>query len=189
APFSRVDATTARMVALATASSAQAADPNATLLAVDDDAIRAFRAAGGGALSIPSAGGATVELELEPYALFAEAQGPTYTDDRGRHAFTPDVSLFRGHVAGDEQSWAVVAMSGSAVFGVIEQAGARQTLAPVQRVSGPNAVAMGVHVLAPEGALSEEISRFQCGINADNEVAYGLKPVPLEDGDRLLATP
>jgi hypothetical protein len=167
----------------------QRTDAGATLLAVDEAGVRAFRDAGGGGLSIPAADGATVELELEPYALFADGSGPTYTDESGRHAFTPDVSLYRGHVAGDETSWAVVSMSGSGVLGVIEQHGERLTLGPVQRMAGPNAAAMGVHALAPEGALDEEISRFTCGINADNEVEYGLKPLPVEAGERMLATP
>jgi hypothetical protein len=189
-PFSRLDATAARMLAIAgVPAGAMQTQAGATLLAVDPDAVRAFRDAGGGALAIPAADGSTVELELEPYALFADGSGPTYTDASGRHAFTPDVSLYRGHVSGDETSWAVVSMSGSGVLGVIEQHGARLTLGPVQKVSGPNAAAMGVHALAPEGSLDEEISRFECGINANNEVAYGLKPLPVEDGDRMLATP
>ena len=195
APFTRLDATTTRMlaitgVAVGTRSAGAVVDGTAaTLLAVDEDAVAAFRAAGGGALAIPAADGATLELELEPYALFAAGSGPTYTDDTGRHAFTPDVSLFRGHVAGDETSWAVVSMSGSGVLGMIEQGGERLTLGPVQRMSGPNAAALGVHALAPEGSLAEAISHFECGINASNEEEYGLKPVPVESGERLLTGP
>ena len=149
-PFARLDATAARMLAITgVPAGVQRTDAGATLLAVDPEAVRAFRDAGGGALAIPAADGSTVELELEPYALFADGSGPTYTDDRGRHAFTPDVSLFRGRVAGDASSWAVVSMSGSGVLGVIEQHGARLTLGPVQKMAGPNAAAMGVHALAP----------------------------------------
>src|SRR5262245_23479344 len=157
-PFTRLDATAARMVAITSAARAarantpvRAPETGATLLAVDADAVRAFRDAGGGPLSLPAADGGTVELELEPYTLFADGSGPTYTDDRGRHPFSPDVSLFRGRVAGDEQGWVVIAMSGAGVFGVIEQAGERLTLGPVQKVSGPNAAAAGVLALAPEG--------------------------------------
>jgi hypothetical protein len=190
APFSRLDATTAHLLAITgVPAAAQRVDAGVTLLAVDPDAIRAFRDGGGGALEIPAADGSTVELQLEPYALFADGSGPTFTDDTGRHPFTPDVSLFRGHVTGDTTSWAVISMSGSGVLGVIEQHGARRTLGPVQKMAGPNAAAMGVHALAPEGDLSEQISRFQCGINADNEVQYGLKTQPAEDGERMLATP
>ena len=189
-PFSRLDPATAHLLAITgVPAGVQRTDAGATLLAVDQDAIRAFREAGGGALAIPAADGATLELQLEPYALFADGHGPTYTDDAGRHAFTPDVSLYRGHVAGDDSSWAVVSMSGSGVLGVIEQHGERLTLGPVQKMAGPSAAAMGVHALAPEGSLAEEISRFECGINAGNEVRYGLKPTPAEDGERMLATP
>jgi len=189
-PFSRLDAATAHLLAITgVPAGAQKVDAGATLLAVDPDAIRAFRDAGGGALSIPAANGSTVELQLEPYALFADGSGPTTTDAGGRHPFTPDVSLYRGHVTGDDASWAVVSMSGSGVLGVIEEHGERLTLGPVQKMAGPNAAAMGVHALAPEGDLAEEISRFECGINADNEVRYGLKPLPGEDGERMLAAP
>jgi len=195
-PFSRLDATTTRMLAITGAAAgapgtgaAAGSTAPATLLAVDEDAVRAFRDAGGGALEIPAADGGTLELELEPYPLFADGSGPTYTDDTGRHAFAPDVSLFRGHVAGDETSWAVVSMSASGVLGMIEQHGERLTLGPVQKMAGPNAAAIGVHALAPEGSLAEEISRFECGINANNEVEYGLKPMRAEAGERMLATP
>jgi hypothetical protein len=189
-PFSRLDPATLHLLAITgVPAAAQKTGAGATLLAVDADAIRAFRDAGGGALSIPAADGASLELELEPYALFADGSGPTYTDDRGPHAFTPDVSLYRGHVAGDDSSWAVISMSGSGVLGVIEQHGARLTLGPVQKMAGPGAVAMGVHALAPEGSLAEEVSHFECGINADNEVQYGLKPMPVEGNEHLLVTP
>jgi hypothetical protein len=188
-PFSRLDATTARMLAITGVPAGAQRTAGATLLAVDPDAVGAFRAAGGGVLEIPAANGGAVELELEPYALFADGSGPTTTDATGRHPFTPDVSLYRGHVAGDEQSLAVVSMSGSGVLGVIEQHGERLTLGPVQKMAGPDAAAMGVHALAPEGSLAGEISRFECGINADNEVEYGLKRLPAESGERMLATP
>src|SRR5262245_45853223 len=188
-PFSRLDATAARMLAVTGVAAAQGAEAGATLLAVDGDAVRAFRDAGGGALSIPAADGGTVDLELQPYALFADGKGPTYTDDTGRHPLAADVSLFRGHVAGDEQSWAVVAMSDAGVLGVIEQHGERLTLGPVQKMATANATAPGVHALARESDLSREISRFECGINAGNEVEFGLKTLPVESGDHLLAAP
>src|SRR5262249_15374397 len=41
----------------------------------------------------------------------------------------------------------------------------------------------------PEGDLSEEISHFQCGINANNEVAYGLKTLPIETADHMVVGP
>jgi hypothetical protein len=188
-PFSRLDATSTHVLAITGVPAAQKVDAGTTLLAVDPDAVRAFRDAGGGALAIPAADGGTVELELEPYALFADGSGPTYTDDNGRHPFTADVSLYRGHVAGDTTSWAVVSMSGSGVLGVIEQHGERLTLGPVQKMAGPAAAAMGVHALAPEGSLAEEISHFECGINANNEVAYGLKPLPVEPSDHMVVGP
>ena len=188
-PFTRLDATAARMLALTGGPAAgRRTDAGTTLLAVDDGAIRAFRAAGGGTLSIPAADGATVDLELEPYALFADGYGPTVTDNTGRHPFTPDVSLFRGHVAGDEQSMAVIAMSGAGVLGIIDQHGERLTLGPVQRMAA-GAAAMGVHALAPEGSLAEQISHFECGINADNEVEYGLKTLPATGAERMLLSP
>src|SRR5689334_10716422 len=64
-PFSRLDATSTHMLAITGVPAAQKTDGGATLLSVDEDAVRAFRAAGGGVLAIPAADGGTVELELE----------------------------------------------------------------------------------------------------------------------------
>ena len=72
-----------------------------SLLTIDTQAMAEFRAAGGGTLTVPTAQGGTLELSLEPYDLMAPGASVSYSDATGRHPFTPDVSLFRGHVAGD----------------------------------------------------------------------------------------
>ncbi len=175
-PFSRLDPTTSRLLATTRALSGMAASPasGATLLAVDEGELAAFRAAGGGHLSVPDAEGATLELDLEPYPLMAEGAGVTFTDDSGQHPFVADLSLFRGKVTGEDGSWAVVSMTPSGVVGLVQRGDRRWTLSPVQEMAGPNAASMGVHALAPEGSLVEVASRFRCGINAQNEVEYGL---------------
>src|SRR5260221_5192165 len=148
------------------------AGEGATLLGVDEDAIAAFRAARGGRLSVPDASGGSVDLDLEPLDILAPGASVTYTDEHGRHAFKPDVSLFKGHVAGDPASWVVLSMGASGVLGLVERDGRRFTLSPTQRMSTHAPGGLGVHAFAPEGSLAEAASRFECGINADNEQQY-----------------
>ncbi len=152
-PFSRLDPSTTRLLATTSALSAVAASPasGATLLAVDEGELAAFRAAGGGRLSVPDVDGASMELELEPYELMPPDKRVTYTDATGRHDFAADFSLFRGRVVGDEKSWAVVSMGPTGVVGLIERGERRFTLTPVQDMAGPNAAGVGVHAFAPEG--------------------------------------
>jgi hypothetical protein len=175
-PFSRLDATTTKLLATTSALSGMAASPasGATLLAVDEGALADFRAAGGGHLSVPDAAGATLEMDLEPYALMSDDAILSYTDATGRHPFHSDLSLFRGKVTGEDGSFAVVSMGESGVIGIVQRGDRRWTLSPVQAAAGPNAAGVGVHALAPEGSLAEVASRFQCGINATNEAEYGL---------------
>ncbi len=150
--------------------------PGTALLTIDAQAMSDFRAAGGGTLAVPDANGGTLELVLEPYELMAPGTSVTYSDATGRHAFTPDVSLFRGHVAGDPTSSVVLSMAGTGVLATIEQHGERLMLSPAQKVAAGSATP-GVHALAPENAeaISQAAARWQCGINADNEKAYGLR--------------
>ena len=92
--FTRLDSVAARAITRTRVASPDAAglldaaEPTATLMSVDEGAMAAFRAAGGGRLAIPAEDGATVELELEPYTLLAKGVSVTYTDDLGRHDFT-----------------------------------------------------------------------------------------------------
>lgn len=178
--FSRLDPGTTRL--LATTGLARTTS-GATFLAVDEDAMSAFRAGEGGTLVIPESEGASVELVLEPY----DVQGPggvfTYTDDAGRHEFQPDVSLYRGRVVGEDGSWAVVALSGAGVQAIVERDGRRWTVSPVQRSNAAVAAAtagIGVHAFAPEGDLSAAVSRFDCGVDADHEadLSPGSAPSP-----------
>ncbi len=159
-----------------------------SFLGVDEAGLATFRAARGGRLEIPGAGGTSVELELEPYALLADGVRPSLTDDAGRRAFDPDVSLFRGRVAGDEGSSVVLAMSGAGVFGVVERLGRRWTLSPAERLAA-GATGLVAHAFAPEEALVGAASRFECGINGANELEYGLRPDPLAAPDRRMAEP
>src|SRR5690242_6067440 len=99
-------------------------------MAVDEGAMHAFRDAGGGSLELPALDGSTVTLELQPMELFADGFGPTYTDDHGRHPFTSDVSLFKGRVAGEPDSWAVLSMGPEGVLGTVQRAGVRWSLMP-----------------------------------------------------------
>src|SRR2546423_4751863 len=73
--FTRLGPAGARVLAATSSATGAAvrAGEDATLLTVDADAIAAFRAAGGGRLSVPDAGGGTVELELEPMQIFGDS--------------------------------------------------------------------------------------------------------------------
>src|SRR5258705_392822 len=135
--FSRLDATSTRMLAATTAVSGAAVRPGAgaTFLSVDEDAVAAFRAAGGGRLSVPDADGGSVELDLEPLDILANGATVTYTDAAGRHAFQPDVSLYKGRAAGEPTSRVVLSMGASGVLGTVERDGRRWTLSPTQRMS------------------------------------------------------
>jgi hypothetical protein len=162
--------------------------PATRFLAVDAAAAAAFRAAGGGRLALPVADGGSLELELEPYRLFADGAGPTYTDDTGRHPFEADVSLFRGRVAGEEGSSVVLAMSGSAIFANVERGGRRWTLSPAGRRS-PGESGLGAHAWAREDALEGGASSFRCGIDGDNQAEYGLRSELRVDPSPRMAQP
>jgi len=154
--------------------------PAASFLAVDREAVAAFRAAGGGRLELPEANGEALALELEPYPLLAGGGAISYTDAAGRHAFSPDVSLYRGKVAGEADSWAVFAMGGAGVFGTIERAGRRWSIGPVARADAGTAVQAGplpAHALSPEGARASGSAPFACGIDDANEASLSA-PLP-----------
>ena len=191
----------ARARASATATGSSVSTPvlpeGVSLMAVDTDGIAAFRAARGGLLAVPAADGSTLELTLEPYDVLMPGTSLTTTDERGQHAVHPDVSLYRGRVAGEAGSWAVIAMGAAGVFGSLEHAGQRWNIGPSQTVAalqlqsvasghaGPGAgqaaagqaTALPMHVLAPESARSDGKAPFECGINATNEDALS---VPLD---------
>lgn len=180
--------TPAMRTALSAAGSATGSSATATvlpegvsLMSVDTDGIAAFRAAGGGSLEIPSADGGTLTLELEPYQLLMPGGAITTTDANGPHDVRPDVSLYRGHITGEPDSWAVIAMGAAGVFGALEHAGERWNLAPSQTVTSA-AASLPLHVLAPESARTEANAPFECGINSSNEDALSVRldlPPPL----------
>ena len=184
--FTRLGATGQRTFATAQAAAGVKlpTDDGAVLMSVDRDAVDAFRAAGGGTLELPTADGGTLPLELAPYEL--QGPGGTFTtsDATGRHPYRPDVSLFRGHVAGDTTSWVVLSMSSVGVLGTIERDGRRFMVTPAQGFAPEGSTSLGVHALAPEDAqaIGTAASRWECGITADNERAYGLtdRPMTLE---------
>ena len=88
-PFSRLDASTTRLLATTSGLSGLAASPGsgATLLAVDEQELAAFRAARGGRLSVPDAQGATFllggstikvhEAEVQEESTRFDLKGPT----------------------------------------------------------------------------------------------------------------
>jgi len=177
-----MDPATARLVERVRGSvafGAQAPTPGApgpragvSLLDADAGEIAAFRAAGGGHLALPDADGGVLELELEPDDTRLAPGALTVTDDSGRHPVNVDVTLFRGHVVGEPDSWAVVAMGGAGVFGTLERDGRRWTLAPAMGRSA--GVAPRAHVLAPEALRPADAPPQVCGLDAANEREFSL---------------
>ena len=187
AVFDRTDASTSRLVAQVLGVSARAsagaagnaAPSGVSVLATDAGAVRAFRHAGGGTLALPLADGGTATLVLEPLDVLGPNGTLSVTDDRGRHAVKPDVSLYKGRIAGEADSWAVIAMGAAGVFGTVQHGGERWNLSPTQAVRAGDA-ALPLHVLAPERAR-EGADRFECGIDATNAERYTdpkARPVP-----------
>ncbi|MCC6649513.1 MAG: VCBS repeat-containing protein, partial [Candidatus Eisenbacteria bacterium] len=152
--------------AMALARAPQRAD--VAYLAVDDAALADFRAMGGGMLALPTADGSTLELVLAPFSVFAPGATITYTDETGAHPYTPDVTCFRGKVAGQPDSWAAITVSPQGAFGVIHTNGERLLLAPAER---PMEGFTPLHALAPENDALSGASTFRCGIDDANELS------------------
>jgi hypothetical protein len=194
AVFTRLDASTSRLVANVLGAPARlrastlgaggmSVPAGVALLAVDRDGVEAFRAGPGGSLALPIADGGSLALELTPYDGLTPSNAFSYTDDTGRHAFSPDVTLFRGRIAGEVGSWAVIAMSREGVFGTLQHAGQRWNLGPSQSVASGHAAAgapLPAHVLSPESVRGNDARPFECGIDERNERAMTL-PLALEE--------
>lgn len=141
---------------------------SAAFVGVDRAAIAAFRAAGGGRLTVPLPGGRSVDVQLHRFDVFAPGARLIATGDRGVQ--TPlhfDLTTFQGSVPGEAGSWAVLSMSGDQVLGTIQHAGARFAIAPATDVGGD-------HVVTDEATL-EPHAPFECGADALPEVA---NPIP-----------
>ncbi len=106
-----------------------------TLLAVDRSALDAFRTAGGGELSLPVDEGAALELTLTPLEVLAPGAGVTFPDDAGSHPAPVDLSVYRGKVAGDPDSWAVLSLSPRGAMGTVYEHGRRWQLMPAERAA------------------------------------------------------
>ncbi|MFN8586640.1 MAG: FG-GAP-like repeat-containing protein [Candidatus Eisenbacteria bacterium] len=134
-------------------------------LAVDRAALDEFRAGDGGALSLPAPDGGTLELVLERVNVLAPGATVTYTDATGAHAFTPDVTCYRGTVAGDPDGWAAIALTADGALGTVETRSGRLQLAPVDarlRTGAEPLVA-----LAPAAEPASAASSFACGVSGD----------------------
>ncbi len=180
AVFDRTDAATSRLVAQvygtpsrargAAASAAIVLPEGVSVLSADLASVHAFRRAGGGRLTLPLADGRSATLVLEPMDILGPDGTVSFTDDAGRHAVRPDVTLYRGRVEGESDSWAVITMGAAGVFGTVERAGERWNLAPTQAAK-PGDTSLPLHVLAPERARTEP-EHFACGIDGNNEAQY-----------------
>ena len=121
----------------------------------DRAALQSFRSAGGGRLLVPLADGSELTLDLARFDLLAPGAVVVAHGDTGETPIPVDLSLFRGGVAGDPASWAVVSMSGDQVMGVISTARGRFEI-------GPPRTAGGAHVIGAESALDPGPRTFEC---------------------------
>jgi hypothetical protein len=146
---------------VAGASSALGLARGTTVLRLDADAVRAFGAGDGGRLTIPRDGGATFDLDLERFDVFAPGAVITGTGDRGPVPARVEVALFRGRLAGDPSSRAFVSISARGMIGVIETQGRRYVLAPTRSVAGPGEFPL--HAIAEESAIASPVrGPFHC---------------------------
>lgn len=170
AMFTRVAANAPQAQAFRAAHAAAAfALPHTTLMTVDADAITAFRTANGGTLDVPAADGGTFSLTLEPSTLLAPGATLTYTDDAGAHALPTDISIYKGTVAGEAGSWAVISLSPRGAMGTVYSHGTHYQLMPAEKAA---AGALPLHALAADEDLRSEGSSFKCGVDGDNELSY-----------------
>lgn len=159
--FSRAPSSPGRTGALA-------ARPNTTLLALDNNAVEAFRALNGGTITLPVSDERSFTLTLEPMEILPPEGAITYTDATGRHPVPFDYSVFKGKVEGDADSWAVVTLGNGTAAATIAVDGERWSLMPAPKRAGEQAL----FALAAEAALEPANSPFHCGIDGENEGQY-----------------
>ena len=83
-----------------------------TMVSDDPDAIRHLRAAHGGAITVPvDDGKQDRRVTLVPYPIFADRAVRTVTDVRGARPLPVDLDVYRGTIAGEPRSWAVITLS------------------------------------------------------------------------------
>ncbi len=153
---------------VAPARSYAARGATAAFVTVSRDAVREFRLTGGGLLDVPLADGSALQLKLERFDVLAPGAVVTVTGDAGPVRVTPDITLFKGHVVGDEESFAVLAMTPEQVTGTIDHGGRRLLIEPMAAVGADHAIADAADLPAPE-ALP-----FECG--AEDLPAIGAAP-------------
>ncbi|NOT33177.1 MAG: hypothetical protein HOP12_03305 [Candidatus Eisenbacteria bacterium] len=150
------------------AADAESNGRDVTILNLDLAELTAFRGAGGGRLSLPTNAG-EVRLVLKPFDVLGGGQ-VTLSGATGTRPAGANVSLFRGQVDGDADSWAVIAMSPTGVNGTFESNGRRRVLAPL----GATVAGAAPQLVLADDTRDESLSaaRWQCGVEgADAERA------------------
>jgi hypothetical protein len=142
---------------------------------VDRDALRGFRLAGGGRLTLPLADGTDLAVVLERFDVLAPGAVVTLTGRRGPVSYRPDLTLFQGRVEGEPGSLAVFAMSSGRVTGRIRRDSGWLLVAPLT----PDATAAepgAGHVIVPETDLpAPPEAAFDCPSDA---LTLAAEPVP-----------
>lgn len=138
----------------------------------------------------PLPGGATAELALESFSIFDEksvvyAMGP----DGPIRRPIPDITLYRGRVAGELGSWVYLAIEPNGMSGTIITGGKSHTVFTALNQS----LAPGAPARVTVAETSDESSTYGCGVNDNDEfeqLGSALPPTPkraVAGRDTLLA--
>jgi hypothetical protein len=146
---------------------------------VDARAIADLRARKSTTLVVPVGATEEIVLELEAFDVFAPEAIVTSTGDQGVQRFSPDVTLYKGKVAGAEKSLVVMSFSPRGAIGVIEWNGRRLGLAPLAEADAP-ATAIPLHVIGDEDASAEH-REFRCATEEILDSRHDLVPERLRD--------
>ncbi|HVP14361.1 MAG TPA: hypothetical protein VMS88_02385, partial [Terriglobales bacterium] len=130
----------------------------AAFIRVDRTALADFRREAAGQLELPLPDGSSLGLSLSRFDVLAPGATVTVTGPHGPMPFRPDLTLFRGTVDGEPDSWAVIAMSEDEVSGVIERSRGRLVVSPLNRAGlapgeADHAVSEAPDVTPPGGSF------------------------------------
>jgi hypothetical protein len=133
-----------------------------TMVSVDPDAIRHLRAAHGGAITVPVDDGNEIDVTLVPYPIFADRAVRTVTDVRGARPLPVDLDVYRGTIAGEPRSWAVITLSPHGAFGVIQTRRGRFDIAPMRAAAPGDPDGVAPHVIAESAGRAPNPPAFTC---------------------------
>jgi Metallo-peptidase family M12/FG-GAP-like repeat len=137
-------------------------------VAVDRAAMRRFREAGGGTLSLPLPDGSSLPLTLTQFDVFPKGAVITATGPLGPSPIPMDISFFKGTVAGEPDSWAVLSMTGDQILGTVNRKAGQWSIAPAAAIGGD-------HLVEDDAAMPARAHEFTCGADDLPTVEQGVR--------------